>query len=82
MALETELGKYKAIKGELLQHHEGKYALIVGEELLGVFDHGQEAYDTAVRQRGNVPMLIKKILKDEPVESIPAMALGLMDAHP
>jgi len=29
MALDTELRYFESIKGELLQHHEGKYALVI-----------------------------------------------------
>ena len=80
VALETELRYFESKKQELLQHHEGKYALIIGEELLGIFDHRDEAYKTGVVQKGNVPMLIKQILKVDPTESVPAMVLGLIAA--
>ena len=81
MELETELQFFQSTKDELLQHHEGKYALIIGPELLGVFDHREEAYKDGIEKRGNVPMLIKLIARDEPVESVPAMNLGLLRAH-
>jgi hypothetical protein len=80
MALETEVKYYESIKAELLQHHEGKYALIIGGELLGVFDHREEAYKTGIEKHGNVPMLIKLIARDEPTESVPAVNLGLFSA--
>lgn len=80
MALEVELNYFESKKQDLLQHHEGKYALIVGEELLGVFDHQDEAYKTGVAKKGNVPMLIKQILKVDVTEFVPAMVLGLIAA--
>ena len=80
MALQTELRYFEAKKQELLQHHEGKYALIIGEELLGVFDHLDEAYRAGIAQRGNVPMLIKRISTVDVTESVPAMVLGLIAA--
>ena len=80
VALEVELRHFELKKQELLLHHEGKYALIVGEELLGVFDRQDEAYRAGVAQKGNVPMLIKRILKVEATESVPAMVLGLIAA--
>jgi len=81
MALDTELRYFESIKGELLQHHEGKYALVIGTDLVGVFDHSEEAYKAGIEQRGNVPMLIKRVSKDDPVETIPAMTLGLVRAN-
>jgi hypothetical protein len=82
MPLETELEHFKSIKLDLLQHHKGKFALIVGTELLGVFDDPQSAYAAGVEQRGNVPMLIKLITEEERTESAPAMMLGLLSARP
>ena len=81
MVLERELEYFEAIKADLLQRHEGKYALIVGAELLGVFDHQEEAYRVGIEKRGNVPMLIKQILKEEVPDRIPAMMLGLLHAR-
>lgn len=81
MALDTELRYFESIKGDLLQHHEGKYALVIGTDLVGVFDHSEEAYKAGIEQRGNVPMLIKRVSKDDPVETIPAMTLGLVRAN-
>lgn len=82
MALETELQYFDSIKSELLKHHEGKYVVIVGTEQLGVFDDAESAYGYGIEKRGNVPMLIKQVLREEPpVESVPAMMLGLIGAH-
>ncbi len=82
MPLEAEIEHFKSIKPELLRHHKGKYALIAGTELLGVFDEPQSAYAVGVQRLGNVPMLIKLITEEEPTESVPAMTLGLLRAHP
>lgn len=82
MALETELEQFEALKADLLQHHEGKYALIIGTELLGVFDHPEEAYKVGIDKRANVPMLIKHISREEITDTIPALTLGLLGANP
>jgi len=81
MVLEAEVKFFESIKAELLQHSEGKYALIIGEELLGVFDNPGEAYKVGIERRGNVPMLIKQIVKKDASERVPAMALGILHAH-
>lgn len=80
-ALESEQRFYDSIKEELLRHHEGKFVLIIGEEQLGIFDHAEEAYQFGIEQRGNVPMLIQEISRDEHIETIPAMVLGLINAN-
>jgi len=82
MALEIELAYYETIKPELLQHHEGKYVLVIGNEQLGVFDKSEDAYRRGIELKGNVPMLIKRVQRVEPIEHVPAMVLGLINAHP
>ncbi len=81
MALETELAHYETIKPDLLKHHEGKYVLVIGNEHFGVFDKREDAYARGIELKGNVPMLIKQIQKVDPIEHIPAMVLGLINAH-
>jgi len=82
MALEIEQAYYETVKSELLQHHEGKFVLIIGREQFGIFDKSEDAYKHGIEVRGNVPMLIKRIERNESVERIPAMVLGLINAHP
>jgi len=80
MTLERELAYFESIKADLLKHSKGKYALIIGGELLGVFERSEEAYAVGIEQRGNVPMLIKLITEQDPTDTIPALTLGLMHA--
>jgi len=79
--LEQEIAYYESIKDDLVRHHDGKFALIIGNEQLGVFDKSEDAYKRGIELRGNVPMLIKQIRQDERVEMVPAMVLGLINAH-
>lgn len=81
MALETELRFFESIKEDLLKKASGKYALIVGKELIGTFDHRAEAYERGVHRFGNVPMLIHRIVEgSNGPEVIPALTLGLLHA--
>ena len=80
--LEQETRHYESIKADLLKHHEGKFVLIIGEELLGVFDNPEAAYEEGVATHGNVPMLIKQVAEHEAVQSMPALTLGLLRANP
>jgi hypothetical protein len=79
--LEQEIAHYESIKDDLIRHHEGKFVLIIGSEQIGVFDKSEDAYRRGIELRGNIPMLIKQIRQHEPVEMIPAMVLGLINAH-
>ncbi len=81
MTLESERKYYESIRADLLKHHRGKFALIVGSELLGVFDSPNEAYKAGTEKRGNVPMLIAPIGDGEITENLPAMTLGILRAR-
>ena len=60
MALEKELETFEALKSELIVN-EGKFALIAGSELLGIFDTQADALKEGYRERGLEPFLVKKI---------------------
>ncbi|TMA36010.1 MAG: hypothetical protein E6J79_13985 [Deltaproteobacteria bacterium] len=81
-ALREELAYFEEQKPELLKHHLGQFVLIKGRELLGTFTKLEEAYAEGVRRLGNVPMLIKQVVPEEPVHHVPAFTHGLLRAHP
>ena len=76
MVLENEYQRFAEIKDELLKHHEGKFALIYGSDLLGIWDSKETAYVKGVELLGNVSFLIKHIVAEDPVESVPALFVG------
>jgi hypothetical protein len=75
-----ELAAFEAKKDELLKLCEGKFALFKGSEFLGVYDTPQAAYDAGLNKWGNVPFLIKPVVKEEKPQQIPALYLGLLHA--
>ncbi len=81
MSFELEQKYYNDHKAELLSHHDGKFVLIVGEELVGAYDRQEDAYRAGVARFGNVAMFIKRVQAEDPPVSIPAMTLGLISAH-
>ena len=81
MPLETEINYFEAHKNEWLEHHENKYALVKGEELVGTFDTMEQAYLIGVERFGNEPFLIRKIQLEQPVEHLPALTLGIIHAN-
>jgi hypothetical protein len=80
-ALAEELEYYREKKEELLQYHKNKFALIKGKQLVGTFDDQREAFKEGIHQLGNVPFLIRQVVEDEPIASIPVLTLGITDAN-
>ena len=66
--LATELKTFGTNLPVLLGASEGKFVLIRGEEIVGVFDTQMDAVSAGYGKFGNVPFLVKQILKvDMPV---------------
>ena len=80
MALETELAYFEASRAEWVKTHEGKYALVHGEKLAGVYDTADAAYEVGVGAWGNIPFLVKQIFLQDPLEQAPALVHGLIHA--
>ncbi len=81
-ALIDELAYFEQLKPELLREHAEQFALIKGRALLGTFATMEEAYAAGVKRLGNVPMLIKQVLPEDPVHQFPALEHGLMRVRP
>lgn len=80
LELEKELKFFEEQRAEWLQNHAGKFALVKGRELVGVFDSDEAAYQAGVGRWGNTPFLIKQILLHDQIEQIPALMYGLVNA--
>jgi hypothetical protein len=80
MELEKELKFYKSQYKELLSHYENQFVLIKGDKLLGFFTTDLEAYQAGLEKLGNQPFLIKKVIKGDDIERVPALILGLLNA--
>ena len=82
MTLEIEQDYFARNKEELLKHYAGKFALISGESLIGIWDSQERAYREGVIRFGKESFLIKQVLEEEPVASIPLLLVGEMsNAH-
>lgn len=64
MALEKELETYEAKLEELLSD-EGRYVLIHGEKVLGVYTAYEDALRTGYEKLGVTPFLVKRIEASE-----------------
>ena len=72
--LDTELAYYKEHKEELLSKHQGLFALIKNDRLVGVFPTHLEAYERALNISSVEPLFVAKIVADEPVNFGPAFS--------
>lgn len=80
-ALQEELETYARREEELKTSASGKFVVIKGSEIVGVFDTLEFALTEGTRRFGLEPYLVRRI--GEPVEqlNIPALTLGLIGAH-
>ena len=63
--LDTELKTYERHRNELLGTSEGKHVLIYEDKIIGVFDAKSDAIQQGYDRFGNVPFLVKQVLKIE-----------------
>ena len=81
MALDQELLFFNQIKGELLTHNKGQFALIKATMLVGTFTTWEEAFIAGTKQFGNVPFLIKQVQEQDETAQAPALVVGAICAH-
>ena len=68
---------------ELLEKHEGKWGVVHNQELIGIFDTFDEAYEYGLKKTQSEEILVKKIEKDEQTFQPPInVTLGLLNAKP
>lgn len=75
--LETALKTYDQNRARLIGKQEGKYVLIHEDQVVAVCDSRTDAIAQGYRQFGNVPFLVKQILKVESPEEVISFALGI-----
>ncbi len=63
--LKTELETYERERERLLAESEGKYALIHGDSVVGVWDTYEDALKAGYSQIGLGPFLVKQIQRME-----------------
>jgi hypothetical protein len=63
--LGVEIKTYEQHRDTLLGTSEGKFVLIRGNQVGGIFDSKMDAIAAGYQQFGNVPFLVKQIVKIE-----------------
>lgn len=81
MALEREREFYLQHFQEWLTENRGRFALIKEESLVGLFSSYDEALSEGARRFGAESFLVRPVLENQPEASIPALSLGLINAH-
>lgn len=63
--LDNELQTYEAHKEQLVGASEGKFVLIRETEIVGVYDSQPDALREGFERFGNVPFLVKQVVRVE-----------------
>ena len=74
---EKELAIYYKAKSTLPL---GRFVLIHGDELVGVFDTDAEALVEGARRFGREAFLVRQVRDEEPIFFNPALSLGILRA--
>jgi len=75
--LETELNTYREQFEALVAQHERKFVVVHGDEVLGAFDTQLDAVSWGYRQLGNIPFLVKQVMRVETPLSFVSNLLGV-----
>lgn len=79
--LQTELEFFKANQAEWAKVHSGKFVLVKGEKLIGVFDSDQNAVAEGLRFFGSESFLVRGVNELDQTLRIPALMFGLLNAN-
>ena len=63
--LAKEIRAYEKHRDDLLTDSEGKYVLIKADKVVGTFESKFDAIQEGYRRFGNVPFLVKKIVRTD-----------------
>lgn len=77
--LAKELRYFELNKKEWLKAYKEQFVLIKAQKLIGSFTTQEEAYKRGVEKFNNQPFLIKQVLEEEQIASVPALTIGLIN---
>jgi hypothetical protein len=75
--LDKELETFEKHKADLVGRAKGKFVLIKGEEIVGVFETQGDAVRQGYERLGNVPFLVKEIAELEYAQNFTSNLLGI-----
>lgn len=74
--LKVEVVTFNENLEKWLATYEGKFALVVGDRLIGTFDTAEAAFEAGVAHFGGRAMLIRRIERQQAVDRNPALLCG------
>ena len=77
--LAEELKTYQEHQADLLRQSPGKFALVKGHEIVGLYDKEEEAFSEAYRRFRLSGFMIKQVLEHEKVYTVGGSSFGLLD---
>ncbi len=78
--LEKEMKWFEKNRKCLAEEHSGKYAVVSGEKLVGVFDDFSVAFRSGSEEVGSPDILVKMISTSDQLFYAPAYVLGILSA--
>lgn len=79
--LDAELKFLHDNRAELIKNYAGKFLVIKGAEVTGVYETRESALAGAAEKHGLADVLIRRPEDAEELVSIPALAFGLIHAN-
>lgn len=79
--LQQEREFFKAHQAEWAKTHPGKFVVVKGTELVGVFDNPENAVADGMRRFGSESFLVRGVNEKEETLRIPSLMFGLINAH-
>lgn len=79
--LEQERQFYAEHLPEWLAEYPGKFVLIKGSDLIGVFDTIEDALAGGARRFALEPFLVRRVQEKQDEINIPALTLGILRAN-
>lgn len=77
--LAEELNTYQEQKADLLQRSPGKFVLIKSDQIIGLYDHEEEAYREGYQRFRRAAFLVKQVQVQDKTYYIGGSALTLLD---
>lgn len=75
--LDTEVKTYEQNRDHLLGTAEGKFVLMHGMQVVGVYDSKMDAIAAGYQQFGNDPFLVKQVVRVEAPQNFTSNLLGV-----
>lgn len=80
--LETERAYFEEKLDEWVNKYPNKFVVVTGHDVLGFFENLNEALSIGARTCGLKPFLVRQVKMNSEEVSIPALTLGIINAHP